>query len=397
MSTATIRCDAGPTGQTLVGRCDFSQLGRVDKLERTPTGGIRVPARVSRTGVLVYQNADGSSFREYRPEAEAFSADSLKSLEDAVVTVGHPLNEMVSPATARKYGVGHVRGPGRRDGKFVLSDLAVLDERAIGAIDSSELSDISSGYTCILEMTPGTTPEGERYDAIQRQVRYNHVALLPAGAGRAGRDVSLRLDGVEVRLEAPQPQPQNARIDAMDEVIDGKKYTVGSPEWAAANERRRARQDAAEGELKSVRDKLDEATKGRDALQAQLDAANAQIEQLKKDLGDATDETKMDARAAARASLVETARKVLGAEAKLDGKSSDEIRREVIVRMDGAAKLTGEDGKPRSSEYVAIYFDAMVPRLATKRADSGPRPSPTAPTAPVGLGQSFNPWDLKYR
>lgn len=398
MSKTAIRCDdAGPTpGQPRVGRCDFSQLGRTDKLERTPTGGIRVPARVSRTGVLVYLRADGSSFCEYRPPEEAFSPQSLASLEDAVVTVGHPTNALVTPETARTYGVGHVRGPGRQDGKFVASELAVLDGRAIDKVDRSELVDISSGYTCRLDMIPGTSPEGERYDAIQRDVRYNHVALLPAGAGRAGRDVSLRLDGVEVRLEAPQPPQPHARIDAMEEIIDGKKYTVGTPEWAAANERRRARQDAAEAETKSFREKLDETIKGRDALQAQLDAANSQIEQLKKDLGEATDETKMDARASARATLIETARKVLGAEAKLDGKSGDEIRREVIVKMDGASKLAGEDGKPKSTDYVTAYFDAMLPRIAgtTKRVDGRPEPRVAAPQ-PTPRG--FSPYDLKHR
>lgn len=208
----------------------FDRGSIVSKLTRTPTGGIRVPARVSRTGVLVYQNADGSSFREYRPESEAFHPDSLKSLEDAVVTVGHPLNEMVSPATSSRYGVGHVRGPGRRDGRFVLSELAVLDAKAIGAIDARELSDISSGYTCRLEQGPGTTPDGERYDAIQRDVRYNHVALLPAGAGRAGRDVSLRLDAsaaaherfdvksvIEV-LETARRVAPNERFDAAPDI-----------------------------------------------------------------------------------------------------------------------------------------------------------------------------------
>lgn len=378
----TVRCDDANVSlaQRQVARVDFAALERVGKLERTPTGGIRVPARIARTGVLVYQRGDGTVVREYRPPEEAFRAESLQSLEDAVVTVDHPRAQLVTPDIARAVSVGHVRDVGKRDGKFVSTSLAVIDGPTIDAIDKGQLGEISAGYLCTLDATPGTTPEGEAYDAVQRSVVYNHVALLPAGAGRAGRDVSLRLDGLEVRIGGG-PDPV-IRVDSMKVRIDGKEYEVGSPEWAAANAAREARRDAeleeATSENEELKTKLADAIKVRDGLQAALDAATASIESMKKDLGEATDETKMDARIAARASLFAQAKSVLGAEAKLDGKTSDTVRREVIVKLDGEATLVGPDGKPRGAEYVETYFGARMKAFA----ETAPKP-----TSPSGLAR----------
>lgn len=65
-----------------------------------------------------------------------------------------------------------------------------------------------------------------------------------------------------------------------------------------------------------------------------------------------------------RVLLIETARRLLGAEAatKLDGKTDDEVRRAIITVVDGAARLTSADGSPRSADYVFAYFDAMISR-----------------------------------
>lgn len=399
------RCDDASDLEGRVARADFAALERLAKLDRTPTGGIKVPARIGRTGVLRYQRADGTVVREYRPPEEAFRAESMASLEDAVVTVGHPrTSALVTPAIARHVSVGHVKTGGKRDGKFIAAELAVIDAQVIEAIDQGRLVELSAGYTCRHDATPGTDPEsGEAYDVVQRQVLYNHVALLASGEGRAGADVSLRLDGVEVQLESGGGPDPVVRTDSMEETIDGKKYTVGTPDWAAARARRDARRDAEleetteeNGELKKkledAQRALADATTARDGLQAAVDS-------LQKQLADATDETKADARIAARAELHTQAKKVLGAEAKLDGKTSDAIRREVITKLDGETKLVGGDGKPLVARDVEIYFGARMaafatsaptvsPSAAARRDAVGVLPTSGAPTLPA-----TNPYD----
>lgn len=46
---------------------------------------------VGRTGILVYQNVDGTERREYRPPEEAFRADSLASLIGKLIMVSRLL------------------------------------------------------------------------------------------------------------------------------------------------------------------------------------------------------------------------------------------------------------------------------------------------------------------
>lgn len=363
------RCDDAQTGQVREARVDFSRLAPLEKLERTPTGGIRVPASIGREGVLVYRRADGSSRREYRPASEAFAARSLESVADAVVTVGHPPDALVTPRTMRQYHVGHVRGGASRDGSMIVAELAVLDAAAIEKIASGELVEISSGYTCLFDATPGTTPAGEAYDGMQREVRYNHVALLPEGAGRAGRGVKLRFDGAEVRLEATDEPELETRNDAMKEWINGREYTVGTPEWAAAHALRMKRLDeletAEKEETKSEEDfksKFDALTKEHGAMKAECDALKAKIDELTKRLGEPMDEKKLDSLVSERAAVLEAAKRILGPDAKFDGKSNDAVRREVITKLDGASALLDGD-KPRAPETMKVYFEARVRSL----------------------------------
>lgn len=409
MKTAVRIDEASVAEGGRVARVDFLELPKLERFSRTPQGGYYVPARVGRSGVLVYQRKDGTLCREYRPPAEAFSPRSLASLEDAVVTVGHPPGELVSPATFRKYAAGHVRGGGRRDDRFIAGELAVEDSMAIGGLAARVLVEISSGYTCILDPTPGTDPEtGERYDAVQRDVVYNHVALLPPGHGRAGRDVKValdssdrevRIDGLEAELDpvrhvrVDHPQPIEARADMttkLTEKINGREYEIGSAEWWPPHVRQIARLDEleaeaaeAEKEEKTVADQLAELKKSNDTLKGQLDAATAEIGELKKKLGEETSGEKMDSLVAERVSLIDVARRVLGTEAKFDGKSNDTVRREVITKLDGAAVLLDGD-KPKGADYVVAYFESLAKRIGSSTTAPAPRTdaNPTGGPAP---------------
>jgi hypothetical protein len=165
---------------------------RSGEVTRTSSGGRVASARVTRTGVLLYRMPDGSTRREYRPPEEVFSPDSLASLAHATLTDDHP--GKVTPANWRRMTIGHIAGSPQRDGKFVAAELHLQHGDAIEKAEGGELADCSCGYDCVFDPTPGVSPEGEKYDGIQRGIRYNHVALGPPGWGRAGREVSMRLD-----------------------------------------------------------------------------------------------------------------------------------------------------------------------------------------------------------
>jgi hypothetical protein len=170
--------------------------GRIRKDGR---GFAVVPARVTRSGVFVYTRADGGKVRELRHPAEVFAPGHLASLEHAPVTIGHPPAH-VSPSNVRALEVG-IASDARRDGKFVSATLSVRDAAAIAKVERGELCELSLGYQLQIDPTPGEF-EGERYDQRQVDLRVNHIALLPPGGGRAGRDVCLRFDSSSAELLA---------------------------------------------------------------------------------------------------------------------------------------------------------------------------------------------------
>lgn len=332
-----------------VQRLDF---GRFSKVTRTPQGGMRVPANLTRVGVFVYRRADGAEVRELRPAEEVFAEDSLATLAGAPVTDLHP-DGPVSPATWRKLSIGHVGDEVKADGSFVAAKLRIQDGEAVAAVERGDRAELSCGYTCQIDATPGVF-EGERYDRIQRSIRYNHVAIGPRGWGRAGGEVALRLDSngnqeinpITTINPAGSP-PQSPGDPPMKYEIDGVSYDTASPEFVQALALRDKRADTARETLTAERDA---AAKGRDAAEAALALAN--------------DPARLDGLVGARVALLESARRVMGPEAKLDGKSDREIMIDTI-RHDAA----DFDAEGKSDDYVAAYFDAST--KSARRHDEG--------------------------
>lgn len=178
--------------------------GTIGELRRTPSGGVVVPAAITRTGVFPYRQADGTIIRELRLPEDVFDPASLASLEHATVTDRHP-PELITPNNHRTYSRGHVASVPKHEptARYVNADLAVNDAELIGKIERKDAKEISAGYTCKHEIAEGVY-EGEPYDRIQREIRYNHVAIGPAGWNRAGREVALRMDAGAAVLDESQ-------------------------------------------------------------------------------------------------------------------------------------------------------------------------------------------------
>lgn len=70
---------------------------------------------------------------------------------------------------------------------YLDASLSVWDSAAIAGIESEDQSELSSAYRYTPDMTPGTTPDGEPYDGVMRDIIGNHLALVEVG--RAGPDV----------------------------------------------------------------------------------------------------------------------------------------------------------------------------------------------------------------
>jgi hypothetical protein len=323
--------------------------GRLGKIERTPQGGIRVPAALTRTGVLEYRNPDGTTRRELRHPDEVFRADSLDTLRSAPVTDGH--RGWVTPENWKEFSLGHVaEGSVRKDSRLVSSDLVIQDAETLKRVDSGDLAEVSLGYRLDYDPTPGTF-EGQHFDGQQRNIRYNHVALLPKGGGRAGREVGLRFDAADLIGVCDEfaPPPSN-ESQTMKIRFDGRDYDLANSTEVLALQATldKARTDAADA--KSALDKL----------QGRFDQTDVDLQKAKADLAD---KTRFDAAVSARVSLEGAARTILGDTFSPSGKSDREVMI-AVVRSD--SKEFKDEGK--SDDYVRSRFDAVCEKGL--RADS---------------------------
>lgn len=321
----------------------YDAAGRLSKAVRTDAGWLRAPATVTRVGVLTYRQKDGTIRRELRLPEEVLKAESLASLATVPVTREHPATPsgLLDAATAKQFAVGHT---GERvdtaDGK-VNTSIVLTDPEAIGDVERGEREQLSAGYRLRLDMTPGVHPEFGPYDAVQRDIRYNHVALTRAG--RAGPEVRLHLDSDAIEVADEQREDSapmvKRKINGVDFEVSEQIGQAIDAETAAL----RARADALEAEAKQAKDAAAAAT-------ARADAAEAARK-------DSDDPTKIAKAVAARLDLERKAGAVLGASVALDALTDAEIMTQVVTK---ALPSMADKLKAAEPAYLAAAFDVAT-------------------------------------
>lgn len=126
-------------------------------------------------------------YQVLRPEEELTSPETLKSLELIPLVNEHTmLGTKDGMMPAEEKGVHGVTGQHPKVQKpLITNDLKVFSEELKNEIENGK-KELSAGYSCRYDLTPGEY-NGQHYDAIQRDVRFNHIALV--GEGRMGKDV----------------------------------------------------------------------------------------------------------------------------------------------------------------------------------------------------------------
>lgn len=156
--------------------------------EITEDGYLQFLAPIAREGYLIYHDASGV-------RREFVSAATLKktahSFAKKPITIGHPATPL-NAKNAKQHAVGWTANEARLgdDGILWLSG-TVFDQDAIDSISSGQTKEISCGYSAKIV---------DRGDGIFEQVnrRGNHVAAV--ARGRAGAEVSFKLDSGEESL-----------------------------------------------------------------------------------------------------------------------------------------------------------------------------------------------------
>lgn len=317
-----------------VQRFDFAKL----KATKTDEGYLVDTPIVGRVGVQTYINADGTVRKEYRPAEEVFHPDALASMAGKPITDQHP-NGKVTAANFKKLTIGTILGAGKQDGDNVTAQIIIQDADAIAKAEKGGVRELSLGYSVDLEETPGEY-NGEKYDAIQRNIRVNHLALVPKGrAGNARLNLD-RCDAVAFTEDVMSDKLGRVRLDS------GIEYDA-APEVVHALDKLRSDVTASQNEAKDAKATAEKLAGERDTLKARVDGFAAELDKVKADA--------LTAAHAAVKSRTELEKAADGFKVDHKDKTDREVKELVIKSVRADADLTG-----KSDEYVQAAFDMSV-------------------------------------
>lgn len=323
------------------------------KPRRTQDGYLVADVRAARSGIQLYAGhevgrPDLDVVRVYRPEEEVFHRDSLASYAYKPSVNGHP-PVSVDASNWKDYSTGQMGGDVIRDGDHVRVPLILMDAKAITDYEEGRRQELSMGYSAKIVFDAGKTPQGEDYDAVQKEIRINHISQEKsgrAGTARIGDSWGAApINDFHQPGIPPKTEKGGRMSDQLKTIVLGDAAVQVAATDVAAVERYKAASDKvfADAEAKH---QTEIAAKDADLakLQARLDDAEGKI------LSDAD----IDKRVADRAGLVASAKSIV-ADLKVDGVADADIRKAVVAAKLGDAAI---EGKPEA--YIDARFDILV-------------------------------------
>lgn len=330
-------------------RYDFAPITKSDK---TDEGFLRVWCKAARTGVQTYRRADGTIIREYRPPEEVSKPESLATYGLKSVTLLHP-PVAVNSTNRKDYDKGTSGSQVNYTDGFVSVALVVKDQDAIDTIERGDATEVSAGYRVDFDPTPGITPEGERYDGIQRNIRVNHIAIVPKG--RAGPEVRLLLDHLDaadgVAVEVSQPISHLPAHTPMTVSVKLDGVTVELPTEVAGLVQSYVRDSERELQIRSdnlteLRSRLDALTEQneqlageRDAAIGRADAYEVRVDELEGETSNfdlsRIDTAQLDSLISQRLDTLNRLAPAFGDEFKFDGIDEPTLYRQAFANITG--------------------------------------------------------------
>lgn len=344
----------------------FSDALTLDAPRKLRDGYLVAQALAARAGVYDYLGSEvdpqGTKFKPndvvkvYRPAEEVFAADSVASFFAKPITNDHP-TVSVTADNWKQHTRGAVMGAKRRvidKDEYLAFDLALMDAEAINAVESGK-RELSNGYACDLAFEDGVAPDGTAYQAVQRNIRGNHVAIVDRG--RAGSQCRIG-DG------APQISDGGndwSACDAIPEIIQDLKRTRFM-NFIMLDELKvdLADADAVKAAVTKLQAAKDAAITAKDEAEAKVATLttesatkDAKIVTLEKQIEDAKlTPAKLREAAKAYALTVDKA-KALGVTV------TDEMDEAAIQKAVVTAKL-GDAAKDWTADQIAVSFATMT-------------------------------------
>lgn len=149
---------------------------------------------ITRVGVFPYLGRQISNdldpdkiYQVLRPEEELTRPETLESFKlKPLINEHEMLGKEFTPAEEK--GIHGTLGENvkfNKDNGVITNNLIVYSEAMKNAIEHGK-KELSLGYKCSYDLTPGEY-NGQHYDAVQRNILLNHIALVDEG--RMGHDV----------------------------------------------------------------------------------------------------------------------------------------------------------------------------------------------------------------
>lgn len=325
----------------------------------TDEGYIRANAVVTRTGIFLYQNPDGTVRKELRHPDDVWDANSINSMQMIPVTDGHPIEKLVTSENAHRLAIGYTGESIKKDENHVMAKFVITHRDGVNSVQNYGRKELSLGYTVDLDETPGEY-EGERYDARQTNIRYNHLAIVDkARAGTEARIALDSLDAIEIYKEVVEMSKRKIKIDNEEVMVEENtaSYIDRLLEDLKNLEEEKIR---VESEIKMIAEKLEKAEGERDSsrdmvssMEMKAKEMNGDSESFKKAVSD-------------RIKLYKIADRHLDSSviAKLDSMSDLEIKKLVIQTCRKSVNLDG-----KSNVYLDAMFDTILDDESFKKVN----------------------------
>lgn len=249
---------------------------------------------LSKVGVFPYRGSSIGApdadriYNVYRPAEELSSQATIDSFKLLPWIDDHEmLGGSFTPAEDK--GIHGIIGENvyfdADDGPGVLkANLKIFSTKHAKRVDSGK-KQLSAGYRCVYDFVTGVW-NGEPYDAVQRNMRGNHVASV--NQGRMGPDVAVQdsnHDCLQITFDAKDiTMDVQAALDAANEKI--AELTAQQVARDEADKKAKEDAEAAEKAAKDEADakaKKDDEEKGKSGMDAAMDLIaklNAKVTQL---------------------------------------------------------------------------------------------------------------------
>lgn len=331
----------------------------------TNEGYLKAPAQIARTGIQEYFASElgldksrgydpNKVVRLMRPAEEVGASDTILSFDGQAMAVGHP-PKGINASNWRTVAVGDFANV-KMAGDYMLADVTVRDAAAVAKVQAGT-SQLSCGYDFDLDLTPGTTGDGQAYDGVQRNIRGNHLSIVDRARGGLG----CRIGDGKMREDDSAPAPAQPKETTMRiRMADAARQALGItiPGFSFNIEG---------ADADRVQDAVDKTVAGITTTLVALDAAKTEATTEKKRADDAEAKvTDLTTKLTAEKKRADDAVAAQPTEAQIEALAE---KRQVVV-ADGTLVMPKLDAKGKTISAIRTeVLDHVLTEKAGRRAE----------------------------